>query len=184
MLISVLTRCFLLLLGISLLNSCGFHLRGNTPVPKELQTLYLQSEKPFGSFEQVLRENLRTYKINVVDDSKQAPIALNIISAQPKLDTGAISSDSQMRQYTVSFAVQYQILSPSGQVIIATQSVNSSSTTFTVNINKTMLDSDSLIAQYLPNLQRDAVFRMMERLLANDSRAALTQYFQQSQHQG
>lgn len=70
-------------------------MRGITPSPKELQTLYLQSKTPFGKFEQLLRASLHTNQVNVVTDPKQAPIILHIISTKLDQSVGAVSSNLQ-----------------------------------------------------------------------------------------
>ena len=177
---SRLVRLFLLLLGISLLNSCGgFHLRGVVSLPKELQTLYLKNEMSSAQFTEVLRKSLQVYKVNVVRDPRQAPIALHIINTKLNKDASILSNNSQIQQYTLSFTVQYQLLSQNGQVIVPIQSVKSS-TTLQVHKSKMMTDFNNLAARYLPGLQRDAASRIMESLLANNNRTALTQYMQKS----
>ena len=174
-----LAKLLSLLIIISLLVSCGFHFRGNTPVRKELRTLYIQSNMPFGQFEQVLRDTLADYKVKVATNKKQAPIILNIIDAHLNRTAGAISSNLQLRQYTLSYVATYQILSPAGAVIIPTQSV-SATATFTADTNQMITSSNNVTDQYLPGLQRDTIFRMLSRLFSDDSHTALQHYFQTS----
>jgi len=172
-------KLLLLSVLVGLLSSCGFHLRGSTPIPKELKTLYIQSRTPFGQFEQVLRDTLTTYKVNIVTEAKQAPIILNIISANLNQTAGAVSTSLTLRQYTLTYTVTYQVLTPAGKVIIPTASV-SSTASLTTDMNQMMSSSNNITDQYLPDLQRDAVSRMIYRLFSNNSRAALQQYFQGS----
>lgn len=177
--ILVMVKFLTLSLFIVTLSSCGFHLRGSIPLPKELETLYIQSNEPFGEFEQILRETLRTYKVNIVTNIKQAPIILNIVSAKLQQATGAVSGDLIMRQYTLSYVVTYQILARNGSIIIPTKTV-SSKTTFTANMNQMMTSSKNTTAQYLPRLQHDITSRMLDQLTSDSSHAVLQQYFRRS----
>ena len=177
--LSLIFRTFSILFLIGLLANCGFHLRGSIPLPPQLETIYIQSDRPFGEFEQVLRQTLRTYKVNLATDVKQAPITLNIISAQLNQTAGAVSGNASMRQYTLNYIVTYNVLAKNGTIIIPTATV-SSNTTFTSDMNKMMTSSSNTTAQYLPSLQRDAVSRMIDRLTSENSHTALQHYFQTS----
>ncbi len=169
-------KIFLLSLLIVTLTSCGFHLRGSTPLPKELETLYIESSEPYGDFEQILREVLRTYKVNIVKTAKQAPLTLNIIQAKLQQSTGAVSGDLTMRQYTLSYVVKYEVIARNGTILIPPETVQTN-TTFTANMNQMMTSSNNTTAQYLPGLQRDAVSRMIYRLTSDNSHTVLQKYF-------
>jgi LPS-assembly lipoprotein len=159
------------------LTACGFHLRGNEKLPAAIKVIYIQSSTPYGNFEQTLRESLLTYNIKIVDSPKDANVILNIASAGLSQAAGAVSATLTLRQYTLNYNVTYQILSPKGKAILPANTV-SSTTSFTSSMSDMMLSSKNATAQYLPPLQRDAVFRIISQLLSNQSQQALNKYMQ------
>ena len=161
---------------VSLLSSCGFHLRGEEKIPTALQTLYLQSTTPFGSFEQALRDSLRSYNITFTDTPETANTILDIEHVDLASVAGSVSANLSLRQYTLSYTVTYRILTPKGTVILPTNAVTSS-TTFTSNMAAMMLSSKNSTQQYMPQLQRDAVFRIISQLLSKDGRNTFKRLF-------
>jgi LPS-assembly lipoprotein len=165
----------LLLLTMLSLTGCGFHLRGHEEIPVVLQKIYIQSDTPFATFEQVLRDSLRSYNIQLVDTPSQANVILNITNVALNSIAGSVSSDLTLRQYTLNYQITYQVLSPKGKVILPTNVVIST-TTFTSNMSQMMLSSKNSTEQYMTALQHDAVFRLMTQLLSTDSRERLQHY--------
>lgn len=164
------------------LSACGFHLRGHEKIPTALEKVYIESQTPYGAFEQVLRDSLRSYNIQIVDTPAAANTILNLTSVKLNSVAGSVSSDLNLRQYTLNYVVSYQILSPQGKVLLPTNSVQSS-TTFTSNMSQMMLSSKNSTQQYMPELQHDAVFRVIMQLLSTDSKLTLKQYMQTRHHE-
>ena len=54
------------------LAGCGFRLRGTYEVPDSLQRLAVSSDNPYGTMTLLLKEQLRTSAVTVVDDSDAA----------------------------------------------------------------------------------------------------------------
>jgi len=96
-------------LCLSLLNGCGFHLRGKIELPESLQALKLQTPN---SNNQLARELQRTLKRNDIAVSENASTVLNILNETTKKRTIALDSRGKSGQYeitqTVSFSVTNQ----------------------------------------------------------------------------
>lgn len=169
--------CFYILLFtfITLLTACGFHLRGEEKLPGALQVVYIQSDTPYGSFEQTLRDSLRSYNIKLVDTPQQAKTILNIMKVNLASVAGSVSANLSLRQYTLNYTITYNVLTPNSKIILSTNSVTAT-TTFTSDMAAMMLSSKNSTQQYMPELQRDAVFRIMSQLLSSNSRATLDTY--------
>lgn len=162
------------------LSSCGFHLRGHVKVPRSLQRIYIQSATPYGEFEQALARNLRSYNIIVTDSANDANTVLKIISSKINQSAGAASADLQTRQYTLTYTVNFQLLAPNQDVILPKLSVYST-TTFTAQLAQ-MVASSSTPEEYKSSLQNEVVFRMINRLLSEDSQQSIRQYFAKQSH--
>lgn len=159
--------------------ACGFHLRGEEELPTALKVIYLQSKTPYGSFEQTLRDSLRSYGVALVDSPNQANTILNITQVQLTPVAGSVSADLDLRQYTLNYVVTYSVLSPKGEIIVPVNSVTAS-TTFTSKMSEMMLSSRNSTQQYMPSLQRDAVFRIISQLLSKDSQQELAAFSRSS----
>lgn len=158
--------------------SCGFHLRGHVSIPPELKTLFLQSNTPYGDFEQTLRSRLRSYNIKLTDTAADAPLTLAILSTRWQQTPGAFSTNLTTRQFTLGLTVTYQVLSSTGTIVIPTNSVTAT-TAFTIDSSQ-LLSSTDLGQQYHDNLQEDAASRLMSQLVSKNSRHAIDAYFAQA----
>jgi len=69
------------LLTTLLLNSCGFHLRGQMAMPFE--SLYLDAANPNTSLIGELRRNLDASRVKLVDSADRAAVVLNIVFEVP-----------------------------------------------------------------------------------------------------
>lgn len=164
---------------ITTLTSCGFHLRGTQSraedTPQALRIIYLQSNSPYAQFENILRQNLRGYNIQTIDEPDHHLI-LRIINYNLNQSTGSVSSNLQTRQYVVTFTVNFELLAPDGKVLLGPTSVTSM-TTFTANLSQMLVATNNITQQYSLGLYNDAAFRLSSRLVAEDTRKAIAAYY-------
>ena len=144
--------------------SCGFHLRGEAVLPSQLQTLYLQSNNPYGSFTKSLRRSLIASNVTLVASAAEANYTLRILSEMISTTSATVSSSTNVKSNRLSLAVSYAIYDKKGQAIVGPATVT---TQQTVTLNTTQLLGASHEQQQTEEeMRRNAVGLLMSRLAA------------------
>jgi LPS-assembly lipoprotein len=110
------------------LSGCGFKLRNAQSLPPGLQTMYYQTDNPYGEFEILFKRSLTSSKINLLPNpSKLAPIIHISAEDSPPTTTSSVSSSSA-RVYTLTYKSTIGINDASGKVIVPPQTISVSLT--------------------------------------------------------
>lgn len=106
------------------LSGCGFKLRGTQSLPPQLQTMYYQTDNPYGEFETLFKRLLASSKINLLPDpSKLAPTIHVSAEDSPPTTTSSVSSSSA-RVYTLTYKSTISVNDASGKVIVPSQTIS------------------------------------------------------------
>ncbi|MEX0447842.1 LPS assembly lipoprotein LptE [Xenorhabdus sp. SGI246] len=111
-------RIFTLLLGLAVLVTagCGFHLRGTTQVPKELQTLQLSSSDPYGPLARAVRQQLRLNDVKIVEQASTSVPILKLLGSSENKDTVSVFQDGKAAERQLVLNVDAQVLMPNGSI--------------------------------------------------------------------
>ncbi|QTL38928.1 LPS assembly lipoprotein LptE [Xenorhabdus budapestensis] len=111
-------RIFTLLLGLAVLVTagCGFHLRGTTQVPKELQTLQLNSSDPYGPLARAVRQQLRLNDVKIVEQASASVPILKLLSSSENKETVSVFQDGKAAERQLVLNVDAQVLMPNGNI--------------------------------------------------------------------
>lgn len=113
------TKALLLGFVVLVTTSCGFHLRGssasNTLVPRDLQTLTLNSYDRYGPLTRAVREELRLNDMKIAKDSdpgsRKLP-SLRITGASENQETVSVFQDGTTAEYQLILDVHAAVLTP------------------------------------------------------------------------
>ncbi|MCC8366772.1 MULTISPECIES: LPS assembly lipoprotein LptE [Xenorhabdus] len=111
-------RIFTLLLGLAVLVTagCGFHLRGTTQVPKELQTLQLNSGDPYGPLARAVRQQLRLNDVRIAEQASASLPILKLLGSSENNVTVSVFQDGKAAERQLVLDVDAQVLMPNGNI--------------------------------------------------------------------
>ncbi|MDH2897989.1 MULTISPECIES: LPS assembly lipoprotein LptE [Rahnella] len=106
----------LLTAAVMVTAGCGFHLRGKTNVPDELQTIVLDSGDPYGPMTRNIRTQLRLSNVTIVDDPtkqqrKDIP-SLRVGAESVGQSTASIFQDGKTAEYQMEMNLNATVLMP------------------------------------------------------------------------
>lgn len=112
-----------------MLVGCGFHLRGTTDapgidhLPPELQRVQVHGE-PSVELTTGLQRSLRALGVEVVESTAQASGVVDVLSERWLRRVLSIGSDGKVREYELSYIVNFRALDESSNVVVPLQQVN------------------------------------------------------------
>ncbi len=151
----------------------SFHLRGTAELPTPLKKLYLKTSQPYSPLSNAFKEYCQYSKIPLVKNEKDATAILVILNENTAQQLVAISNTQQTRQYNLSLAVSFQVISPEGNVLVPDATV---SETRAVTLNASQLLSGSNQEEDLYEKMRQAiVVDVVRQLTSTDTFKQLNQ---------
>jgi LPS-assembly lipoprotein len=157
----------LLLMSISLVTACGFHLRTQALFPTALNPLYVQSGQPYSALTLELKQILQSQDIKLVDRRKDAKYTLEIRDQSTSTATLSQSASSSTTQYILYYHVAYAITRQDGTVVFGPKTITSQRN-YTVN-QAQVLSSDSQVASLTAEMQHDTISLMFDQLSSQDA---------------
>lgn len=153
---------FAVMLVLSTLAACGFHLRGQESIPTEFKAIYLRSSQPYSNFMRMLRTRLQNSNVQLVDTPMAAPFILDITSESETRSEQSLSIDNRLRTYELTYSVQYQILNQKQEIVVPKATLNSKRnyTAFVEQALGTTNEESRLIS----DMQREIIGLMLYRL--------------------
>ncbi|OGT11942.1 MAG: hypothetical protein A2X77_05445 [Gammaproteobacteria bacterium GWE2_42_36] len=106
-----------IIVGLFLLNGCGFHLVGTADLPPSLKTLYINSASPYSDLTKTVRQMLESSHVQVVRNPKEAPLTLDLISENFATTQTTIGGNDQMQNYVATYSVTYDLKNAQGQMV-------------------------------------------------------------------
>ena len=100
-------RTSLIFLLATLLASCGFHLRGNIPLPQAIQNMHVKG--PAGTFKDKLEEVLTNAGATINENAAGADVILNVRKAVTDRKVGTLDDRGKADSYDLEFKVTYRV---------------------------------------------------------------------------
>lgn len=151
--------------------ACGFHLRGNIPLPTELSPMYIETTDPFHPTILAIQDGLEASKIAVAKSPSTANTILRIIDIKSTENLISVSASTNTRQYALVETVQIEVTDKTGKVIVPVSTL-SGSNPFTVESNQ-ILTAASQKDLLSDEMQQAIVQQLFARLGSKGAKTAL-----------
>lgn len=165
-------RKLLIIIACFCLISCGFHTRGPATLPATLQTLYLQTNDPYGQLTKNLRLYLKMSGVHLTQTPVEATSILEILNENTSEQLLNISGTQATRQYNLILTVNYRITDNRGNVLIDTQTA-SEMRPLTINANQMLSGSNQAVSLY-QQMRLAIAYDIISRLASREINATLT----------
>ncbi|MFI3274016.1 LPS assembly lipoprotein LptE [Vibrio sp.] len=155
----------IVVLTVSLLSACGFHLRGDYSVPEELNKISVSSYDQYSTFTRMMQSQLRMNDVEIVAPSANTP-NLHIISENVNERTLSLYQNTRAAEKELTFNASYRVTIP-----------ELGSKTFSTSVTRSYLDNPltalaksverEMIEDEMRKLATSQILRQMARLKAN-----------------
>jgi LPS-assembly lipoprotein len=116
-------KASLLLMSISLLAACGFHLRHNVALPPAMQNVHV-TVAGNNNLQRSLARALASSGVTVEDHAATNVAELNVPISQFSTDTLTVSGQALVTEYTVRYHVEFEVHDGTGQPLVPRQRVD------------------------------------------------------------
>ncbi len=115
-------RAFLLL-TITLLAGCGFHLREAAQLPAALQDLRIEVADPFSPIGQELGRSLLRAGAHLHEDATAKVAVLRIHADTVATTPLSVSGSARVQEYQVTHRIEFEVLAADGMVLVARNAI-------------------------------------------------------------
>ena len=149
----------LILLGVSV-SACGFHLRGNIPLPEGIQSMYVQA--PEGPFKDQLLGRLESAGAQLAAAPSGADVVLDVTQALSDRTIGTLDTRGKVNSYNVRYKVTYNLLDTKGRSIRPT--ANLTETRRYDFDEQLVVESESEEAELRKDIEESIALRIVRKL--------------------
>lgn len=154
-----------IVLSVSLLSACGFHLRGDYSVPEELNKISVSSYDQYSTFTRMVKSQLRMSNVDIVAPTSKTP-NLHLLSESVNERTLSLYQNTRAAEKELTFNASYRVTIP-----------ELGDKTFTTSVTRSYLDNPltalaksverDMIEDEMRKLAASQILRQMARLKAN-----------------
>jgi len=163
---------FLVALLVLLLQSCGFHLRGNVQLASELSPLLLREPGAGTEIASVLRGAVRANNIHVTKNEQSASAILTIHREEHRRRVLSVSSAGTVQEFELSYRVNYSLKDSQQGALLSNQWVNlSRDLRFDTTAVLAKSGEETQLKKDMVNDAAQQILRRLQKLTFNDTAA-------------
>jgi LPS-assembly lipoprotein len=112
--------------AVVLLGACGFHPRGDTPLPAEMAVTYIHGTQEFDALYDDFRTALESRGARVTQDRAQAGAVLDILENDFHRDVLTVDLSGKVLEFRFRQNIQFDVMAADGRTLLERQSVTMS----------------------------------------------------------
>lgn len=140
-------------------SACGFHLRGNIPLPDGIKQMFVQAPK--GSFKDVLVDVLENGGGDIKSTRSAAKTVLVIKEARSERTVGTLDERGKVNSYNVIFHVKYVLEDLEGNQLRDAKLTEARRYNFNP---EQVIESESEEADLIADMEQDIALRIVRQL--------------------
>ncbi|WP_135382073.1 LPS assembly lipoprotein LptE [Vibrio tasmaniensis] len=140
----------IVVLTVSLLSACGFHLRGDYSIPEELNKISVTSYDQYSTFTRMMKGQLRMSDVAIVPPAENTP-NLHIISESVGERTLSLYQNTRAAEKELTFNASYRVTIP-----------ELGDKTFSTSVTRSYLDNP--LTALAKSVERDMIEDEMRKL--------------------
>lgn len=141
------------------ISACGFHLRGNIPLPSGISNMFV--EAPSGNFKDELTKILTNVGADLATGPGGADVVLKITSATSNRTVGTLDARGKADSYNLVFSVSYRLEDPAGKKIRAASIRETRRYNFDPEL---VIESESEEADLLQDMEQEVAISLVRQL--------------------
>lgn len=157
-------RLALLLLTLSLLQGCGFQLRGSVALPSSIGPVYIQGLGEYDELRRELAQILSFSDIPLTAGPKGAASTLKIDNRSSDRRVMSVDGNGKVAEYELHEGARFALIAADGTALVEPQMVNTITTY--LNAETQVLGKQQEEGALRKDLRRDLASQIMRRLQA------------------
>lgn len=147
-----------------LLNACGFHLQGRTPLPAPLRESYVQAADRQSDFVQDLRKALLASGAHLTTQSETATAVVRVLTDTFQRRVLSVSATDQPAEYEITYTVRFSVSFGVKEVLPAQEVSAVRDYTFDEAILLAKENEEAILREALARDLADVVMRRLANL--------------------
>ncbi len=111
------------ILILSLLQGCGFHLRGSADLPPSISPLYIEGLGAYDPLRKVLRQTLADSNVQITDNRAQARTILRLRNQEHERRVLSVDGQGKVVEYELHHALDFDLIGADGNTLAEEQTV-------------------------------------------------------------
>lgn len=149
------------------LTACGFHLRGQLPLPKSVDVLFVQGER--SQFKSRLEEMLVQAGASVVQSPAAAKVVIVLDKTSTERQVNTIDNRGKSNSYDFIYRVDYRLVDSEGNILRTNQLQES----ITYDYDPTrQLEAEAEERELKKSMEQEILFRLLQQLRASGAKLA------------
>jgi LPS-assembly lipoprotein len=146
------------------LEACGFHLQGRTPLPEVIRTPYVQTTDRQSEFVVSLQRAMISSGAHPVERKDKASAVVNIIKDEVVRRTLSVSAQNQPDEYELTYTVRFSVTAGDKELLPPTDISNVRSFAFAEQLLLAKNHEETILRQDMAHDLADLVMRRLASL--------------------